>query len=97
MIAVHTKMCGHLGGGLTLGRGLSISVSTKQNLNTRSSTESEVVGVDDMLPIIMLTCLFLLTQGNGIIENLLKEISIDWCPPRRTGQSLRTFERLHHG
>jgi hypothetical protein len=50
--AVHPNMRGHTGGGLTLGRGFSISVSTKQMLNTRSSTESELVGVDDMMPII---------------------------------------------
>jgi hypothetical protein len=40
-------------------------------LNTRSSTESELVGVDDMMPIICWTHYFLLSQGNGIIENLL--------------------------
>ncbi len=45
-------MRGHTGGGLTMGRGFPISTSTKQKLNTRSSTESELVGVDDMMPII---------------------------------------------
>jgi hypothetical protein len=45
--AVHPSMHRHSGGGLTLGRGFPISVSTKQKLNTRSSTESELVGVDD--------------------------------------------------
>ena len=69
--AVHPNMRGHTGGGLTLGRGFPISVSTKQKLNTRSSTESELVGVDDMMPIICWTRYFLLSQGYGIIENLL--------------------------
>ena len=68
---VHPNMCGHTGGGLTLGRGFPILVSTKQKLNTRNSTESELVGVDDMMPIICWTCYFLLSQGYGIIENLL--------------------------
>ena len=56
-----------------MGRGFPISVSTKQKLNTRSSTESELVGVDDMMPIICWTRYFLLSQGYGIIEieNLL--------------------------
>ncbi len=62
---------GHTGGGLTLGRGFPITASTKQKLNTRSSTESELVGVDDMMPIILWTRYFLLSQGYGIIENLL--------------------------
>jgi hypothetical protein len=71
--AVHPNMRGHTGGGLTMGRGFPISVSTKQKLNTRSSTESELVGVDDMMPIICWTHYFLLSQGYGIIviENLL--------------------------
>jgi hypothetical protein len=71
LFAVHPNMHGHTGGGLTLGRGFPISVSTKQKLNTRSSTESELVGVDDMMPIICWTRYFLLSQGYGIIENLL--------------------------
>jgi hypothetical protein len=54
-----------------MGKGFPISVSTQQKLNTRSSTESELVGVDDMMPIICWTCYFLLPQGYGIIENLL--------------------------
>ncbi len=69
--AVHPIMHGHTGGGLTMGRGFPIWVSTKQKLNTRSSTESELVGVDDMMPIICWTRCFLLSQGYGIIENLL--------------------------
>jgi hypothetical protein len=54
-----------------LGRGFPISVSTKQKLNTRSSTESKLVCVEDMMPIIIWTHYFLLSQGYGIIENLL--------------------------
>jgi hypothetical protein len=54
-----------------MGRGFPISVSTMQKLNTRSSTESELVGIDDMMPIILWTCYFLLSQGNGVVENLL--------------------------
>ncbi len=43
LFAVHPNMHEHTGGGLTLGRGFPISVSTKQKLNTRSSTESELL------------------------------------------------------
>jgi hypothetical protein len=69
--AGHPKMRGHTGGDLTMGRGFSITASTKQKLNTRSSTKSELVGVDDMMPIIIWTCYFLLLQGYGIVKNLL--------------------------
>jgi hypothetical protein len=43
LFAVLPNMRGHTGGGLTLGRGFPVSVSTEQKLNKRSSTESELV------------------------------------------------------
>ena len=54
-----------------MGLGFPISVSTKQKLNTKSSTESELVGVNDMMPIIIWTRYFLLEQGYGVVENLI--------------------------
>ncbi len=39
--AVHPNMCKHTGGGLIMGRGFLIAVSTKQKLNTKSLIESE--------------------------------------------------------
>jgi hypothetical protein len=71
LFAVHPNMRGHTSGGMTMGRGFPISVSTMQKLNTKSSTESELVGVDDMMPIILWTCYFLPSQGYRVIENLL--------------------------
>ena len=41
--AVHQDMRGHTGMATTLGKGAILSSSSKQKLNTRSSTESEVV------------------------------------------------------
>ena len=51
--AVHSNIRGHTGGGLTMGRGFPITASTKQKLNTMSSTKSELVSVDDMMLIII--------------------------------------------
>jgi hypothetical protein len=48
--ATHEDMKSHTGVMLTLGGGATYAASTKQNLNTKSSTESEVVGVDDGMP-----------------------------------------------
>jgi Reverse transcriptase (RNA-dependent DNA polymerase) len=69
--AVHPNMRSHTGGGLTMGRGFPIVTSTKQKLNTRSSTESELVGVDDMMPIVVWSRYFLISQGYGVTQNLL--------------------------
>ncbi len=69
--AVHPNMRSHTGGGLTMGRGFPIVSSTKQKLTTRSSTESELVGVDNMMPIIVWSCYFLMAQGYSVTQNLL--------------------------
>ncbi len=50
---------------------ISYCYSTKQKLKTRSSTESELVGVDDMMPIVVWSRYFLMAQGYGVTQNLL--------------------------
>ena len=47
---VHTNMRGHSGGGFSMGTIFPISSSTKQKLNTRTLTESEIVGVNNFMP-----------------------------------------------
>ncbi len=51
--AVHPNMCNHTGGVFTIERGFPLNSSTKQKLNTRSSTESELVAVNNMMPIVL--------------------------------------------
>jgi hypothetical protein len=45
--AVHNDMKSHTGAMMTTGHGASGAQSSKQKLNTKSSTEAEFVGVDD--------------------------------------------------
>ena len=54
-----------------MGRGFPIVSSTKQKLNTRSSTEAEVVGADDFMPAICWTRYFLKAQGYNVQDNIL--------------------------
>jgi len=54
-----------------LGRGFPIVGSTKQKLNTRSSTETEVVGVDDYMPAVCWTRYFMDGQGYEINDNVV--------------------------
>jgi hypothetical protein len=42
--AVHPDMKSHTGGAVSFGTGAALSKSSKQKLNTRSSTEAELVG-----------------------------------------------------
>ena len=69
--AVHPNMRGHSGGGLSLGRGFPVVGSTKQKLNTRSSTEAELVGADDFMPAVCWTRFFMEAQGYQVRDNVL--------------------------
>jgi hypothetical protein len=53
------------------GDGAVQSISRKQKLNIRNSTESELVGVDDVSVMIIWTKLFLEEQGYNINSNIL--------------------------
>jgi hypothetical protein len=57
--AVHTDMKSHTGAVFTMGKGVIISSSTKQKVNSRSSTKSELIGVDDKIVKILWTKRFL--------------------------------------
>ena len=61
--AVHPDMKGHTGGGLTIGKGSVYNKSTKQKINAKSSTETEIIGVDDMMPQVLWTNYFMKAQG----------------------------------
>jgi hypothetical protein len=43
-------MRSHTGGAMLMGTGAVYSTSKKQKLNTKSSTEAKLVGVDGVLP-----------------------------------------------
>ena len=67
--AVHPDMKGHTGATMTLGKGAITSLSNKQKINTRSSTESELVGTDKSLGTILWTQKFLDYQEYDIHYN----------------------------
>jgi hypothetical protein len=92
---VHPNMPGRTGGGVTIGRGFPIAVSTKQMLNTKILTESELVGVNDMMPIILWTCYFLLEQGYGVIENLLLQDNRSSILLERNGRASSSKHTRH--
>lgn len=64
--AVHEDMKSHTGSVLTLGEGPICVGSKKQTLMTKSSTESELVGVSDVLTQVLWTRDFLIEQGMSV-------------------------------
>jgi hypothetical protein len=68
--AVHNDMKSHTGGVVSFGRGATMSKSSKQKLNTKSSTEAELVGASDYLPYPIWAKKFLEAQGYELAENI---------------------------
>ncbi len=60
--AVHDNCRGHTGAGMSLGQGIALSYSWKQKINTKSSTEVELVRVDDSLGYILWVRYFMQEQ-----------------------------------
>jgi hypothetical protein len=57
--AIHNDMRSHTGALLSLGQGALMSMSSKQKINTKSSTEAELVGVDDAMNFVVWIQLFI--------------------------------------
>ena len=67
--ATHDDMKSHTGGAIMMGLGTLYSKSTKQKLNTKSSTEAELVGASDFLSQTIWTKNFIEAQGFTIERN----------------------------
>ena len=69
---LHPDMRGHTGQIMSLGsegQGLVYSGSSKQKINTKISTETELVGASDALPQVLWTQYFIEHQGYNIKDN----------------------------
>ena len=71
--AVHKDLKSHTGACFTLGKGAIYNKSTKQKINTKSSTEAELVAVDDVLPQILWTNYFIRAQGWDVSETVVHQ------------------------
>jgi hypothetical protein len=69
--AIHEDKKGHTGGLMSLGRGILHGKSSKQKMNTRSTTESELVGVSEYLPYDLWQVNFYKEQGYDITKNVI--------------------------
>jgi len=68
---MHDNCRGHNRVGMSFGQGMTLSYSWKQKINTKRSTEAELVGVDDALGYILWDCYFMIEQGYDMEPSLL--------------------------
>ncbi len=95
LFAVHPDMWGHTGGPMTMGRGFPLDKLTKHELNTHSSTESEIVAVDDLIPQILWMRLFMKAQGFVVRDNILYQDNKSAMLLETNGRSLSSKRTRH--
>ena len=64
-------MKSHTGATMSLGQGCVYSMSNKHKLNSRSSTEAELIAVNDAMSKILWTRLFIQAQGYKVVDNVI--------------------------
>ena len=83
---IHDDCRGHTGSIMTLGRGAISSTSRKQKINTKSSTETELVAVHDKLGDVLWMRYFLESQGYTIDENIIHQDNMSTLSLEKNGR-----------
>jgi hypothetical protein len=93
--AVHWDMRSHTGGTMSFGKGSPYSTSVRQKLTTKSSTEAELVGVDDVMPMVLWTRQFMEGQGYKIKSNIVYQDNQSAMLLEKNGQ-MSSSKRTRH-
>ena len=93
--ATHPDMKGHTGATFTMGQGSIYNNSLKQKLVARSSTEAELVGMHDILPQILWTRNFLMSQGYPVQKNILYQDNMSTMLLENNGRKSSTKRTKH--
>ena len=93
--AVHPNMRSHTGGCMSFGRGIVHAKSSKQKLNTKSSTEAEVVGVSDYAPYKIWMINFLKEQGYSLKKRILYQDNQSAIKMEKNGRNSCTGNSRH--
>ena len=93
--AVHHDCKGQTGAMVSFGSGMALSFSKKQKLNVKSSTEAELVGVDDGLPLVLWTRYFLQEQGYEMRPSLIYQDNKSAMLLERNGKASSTKRTKH--
>ena len=93
--AVHPDMRSHTGGTMSFGTGVIHTKSSKQKLNTKSSTEAELVGVSKYLPYHIWLVNFLQYQGYDIKNKILYQDNQSAIRMEKNGRNSCTGNSRH--
>jgi len=88
-------MIGHTGAIMTMGQGTIERISIKQKVNTKSSTQAELVGVDEPLSLILWSRMFAEAQGMRTKDNNLYQDTMSAIRMERYGKRSCTTRTRH--
>ena len=92
---VHSDMKGHTDGVLSLGKGILNHKTTKHRINTKKSTESEIVGASDFLAHTVWLKRFLAEQGYQLRRNIYYQDNISAVRLESNGYGSRGEKSRH--
>ena len=93
--AVHPNMRSHTSATMSMGNGNPINISSKQKINTRSSTEAELVGVNDAMYLILWVRHFLEAQGYEVKDNVVYQDNQSTMKLAKNGKKSSTKNTRH--
>ena len=93
--ATHENMRGHTGGAMSFGWGLVHEKATMQKLNTKSSTETEVVAVSEYVPHKVQMINFLDAQGYSLQKSILYQDNQSAIKMEKNGRNSCTGNSRH--
>lgn len=93
--AVHHDMRSQTGGAMSLGKGIAYGSSVRQKLNTKSSTEAELVGANDFMPQVLWTRYFLEEQEYEVRDSVMYQDNQSAMLLEKNGKG-SSSKRTHH-
>ena len=92
---VHHDARSHTGGCMSMGWGMIHCKSSRQKLNTKSSTEAEVIGMSDYIPYVIWMMYFMEAQGYPLNKNVVFQDNMSAIKMEKNGRNLCTGNSKH--
>ena len=93
--STHANLHGHMGRCMSLGQGMIVTSSLKQKLNTRSSTETKLVAINNTLPLLLWANNFLQSQKYDLKETILYQDNQSAILLERNGHLSSSHQTRH--
>jgi len=91
----HHDMKSHTGGLMTLGKGAVYATSRRQKINTRSSTEAELVGINDVVSQVLWTRYFMESQGYPVYATKIYQDNMSTILLSKNGKASSSKRTRH--